>query len=236
MTELTADGLTLSLPDGRTVRVRLRNLDDYEQNPANPVLHPQRNRDVLVDSVKRLRALRSGVAKEGRLAAGNLTQQAMREAGINQVVEVQTDGEAWVMVDRSDLTEEDFRLAAYYDQQSGMLATWDADQVAADIDASGGERLLALMFSQPEIQAILAPPGPELDFLGLPAGETPTRQNNNMSQTRQSTATHGLQWGEIRVVMPATLYERAMAHCVQAESMLAGISRVIEAGLDVVEN
>jgi len=141
MTELTQEGLELQLPDGRTVRVRLRALDDYQQNAENPVAHPERNRQLVMDSVRKLRALRSGVAKDGKLAAGNLTQQAMREAGITDVVEVSTDGEAWVMVDRSNLTEEDFKLAAYYDQQSGMLAAWDADQVAADaaagLDLSG---------------------------------------------------------------------------------------------------
>jgi len=125
---------------GTNIKWRLRHVADFEQNPTNPVAHSKANLDLVTKSIKRFGALRSGVSSHGKLLAGNLTQRGMIEAGIQDVLEISGDGSIWTVVERDDLSETEQQMAAYYDQQASFQATWDADQVAADI---GQEALTA---------------------------------------------------------------------------------------------
>jgi len=77
----------------------------------------------------------------------------MAEAGVEDVVEVTTDGKTWVIVNREDLTPEQEREAAYYDQRGAELAGWDADQLLADLE--GGLDLSGL-FGKDELDELLA--------------------------------------------------------------------------------
>jgi hypothetical protein len=140
---------------GTNVRVRMRHVSEYRPNPSNPVSHNLRNFSTILESVRKLGALRSGFSSGGVVLGGNLTMDAMVEAGIEWVVEVQTDGNTWAMVDRPDLTPEMQRLAAYYDQQSARLATWNADQVAVDLSENATLRDL---FYDRELAAIVRDP------------------------------------------------------------------------------
>jgi len=135
------------------VKVTRKKLADYVQNPDNPVAHDPRNLDVVVDSIHKVGAFRSGAASRGKILAGNLTWEAMAEAGVEDVVEVTTDGKTWVIVNREDLTPEQERQAAYYDQRGAELAGWDADQLLADLE--GGLDLSGL-FGKDELDALLA--------------------------------------------------------------------------------
>jgi hypothetical protein len=86
------------------VRLRLRSLADYRQNEENPVSHTPRNAQAVLESIHKIGAARSGFASDGVIYGGNLTWEMMAEAGIEGVVEVTTDGNRWVMVNRPDLT------------------------------------------------------------------------------------------------------------------------------------
>jgi hypothetical protein len=135
------------------VRVRLRSLADYEQNPENPVRHTPRNLGAVIESIHKVGAARSGFASKGKVLAGNLTWEAMAEAGIEGVVEVTTDGTKWVMVNREDLTPEQEKQAAYGDQQGAFLAGWELDQVLTDVQS---EVDLSGIFSEFEFEDLVA--------------------------------------------------------------------------------
>ena len=135
------------------IKVERKKLADYIQNPQNPVAHSPRNYGVLIDSIQEVGAFRSGAASKGKMLAGNLTLEAMAEAGIEEVLEVTTDGKVWVVVNREDMTPEQERKAAYYDQRSATLADWNPEQIVLDIEAGldlGG------MFYEDELKDILA--------------------------------------------------------------------------------
>ena len=136
--------------DVKTIRKKLA---DYFQNPDNPVEHNSRNLGVVVDSIQKVGAFRSGAASKGKMLAGNLTWEAMAEAGIEDVIEITTDGKTWVVVNRDDLTPEQEKEAAYFDQRSGELATWDIDQLLADVNAGVD---LSGVFRSDEIDELLA--------------------------------------------------------------------------------
>lgn len=74
------------------------------------------------------------------------------EAGIEAVVEVESDGHTWLMHERPDLTEEQQQLAAYADQAAAMQASWSAEQVAADVEAGVD---LGGMFYPEELDAVV---------------------------------------------------------------------------------
>ena len=59
---------------GTSIKIRLRSLADYRQNENNPVAHSPRNFGVVVDSVRKLGALRSGFSSKGKILGGNLLQ------------------------------------------------------------------------------------------------------------------------------------------------------------------
>ena len=136
---------------GRSI-VRLKALTEYRQNEQNPVAHSPRNFSTVLESIRKFGGLRSGVSSKGKLIAGNLTSEAMMEAGIEQVLEVESDGQTWLMHERPDLTEEQQQLAAYFDQAAAMQASWSAEQVAADVEAGVD---LGGMFYPEEIVGIL---------------------------------------------------------------------------------
>lgn len=158
------------------VKVRHTRLSDYRQNEANPVAHNPRNLGAVVESVRKVGAFRSGAASKGKILAGNLTWEAMAEAGIEEVIEITTDGKAWVVVNRDDLTPEQERYYAYADERASELAEWNPEQVAADA-ASGMET--RGLFSDAELMAILAKADTraEYGFLdAIPTGDAPVME------------------------------------------------------------
>lgn len=134
------------------VRVRLRSLADYRQNEENPVSHTPRNLGAVIESIHKVGAARSGFSSKGKILAGNLTWDAMSEAGIEGIIEITTDGKRWVMVNREDLTLEQEKQAAYGDQHGAFLAGWELDQVLADVEA---ELDLSGLVTDIELEAIL---------------------------------------------------------------------------------
>lgn len=150
------------------VRVRLRSLADYRQNPENPVSHTPRNLGAVLSSIEKVGAARSGLSSKGKILAGNLTWEAMAEAGIEGIIEVTTDGTQWVMVNREDLTEAQEKQAAYGDQQGSFLAGWELEQVLADV--SDGVDLSGI-FAGFELENILGDLAGDVEAVDAPEAQ-----------------------------------------------------------------
>ena len=135
----------------------------------------ERGRELLLKSLKELGAGRSIlVDKEGNVIAGNKTLEAAQKLGLKVRV-VQAEKGELVAVQRSDLDLDDgsgeARRLAYLDNRVAELdLSWDAEQVAADVEA--GLNLDGLGFLDKELQELLAQveqgngkedPGAEMD-------------------------------------------------------------------------
>jgi DNA modification methylase len=159
------------------VRVRLRSLADYRQNPENPVSHTPRNLGSVVESIYKVGAARSGLASDDTIYAGNLTSEAMALAGIEGIIEITTDGTQWVMVNRPDLTPEQRKQAAHGDQWSAMLAEMNVDQLLADIEAGVN---LDGIYSEFDLEAILGEVLVETE-----TGEAPEAQTDRAAELQE---------------------------------------------------
>ncbi len=123
-------------------KVTEKTIYDYTPDPSNANKGSEEGQAMIEDSLHEVGPGRSLVAdKNDVLAAGNKTQQAALDAGITQVIEVETDGDAIIVHKRRDwdMTKEDggqARRYAYFDNRASQLSmVWDALQVKADLDA-----------------------------------------------------------------------------------------------------
>lgn len=122
-------------------KVTRRKITDYIPDPDNANLGNERGLQMIEDSLQAVGAGRSLVADKGDVvAAGNKTLEAAVNAGITDVVEVETDGKTLIVHKRSDFDLSDpknpARKYAYYDNRASEVSlTWSAEQIAADIEA-----------------------------------------------------------------------------------------------------
>ena len=121
-------------------RVTRRKLSDYRPDPHNANRGTERGIYMLDRSIEEVGLARSIVAAaDGTIPAGNKTLQAAADAGIEDVIEVETDGRALVVVKRTDwetVNAEQARRYAYYDNRASEVGLeWDAERVLADLDA-----------------------------------------------------------------------------------------------------
>jgi len=120
------------------IKVRKRKLSEYQHDPNNPNKGSTRGKLILTKSLKERGAARSVVAaSDDVFLAGNQTVDAAREVGITDVIEIETDGSALVVVKRRDLRsgDDEARLLAYEDNRARDPASWDAEQVLIDLEA-----------------------------------------------------------------------------------------------------
>ena len=116
-------------------------LSEFVGDERNANKGTEEGQTSLRKSVQELGAGRSLVAdKHGTLIAGNKTKEALEAEGITGVVVVETDGTEVVIVKRTDMDLEDLqgsaRQYAYLDNRVGQVSlSWDAEQIAADIEA-----------------------------------------------------------------------------------------------------
>jgi DNA modification methylase len=137
------------------IRVKRRKLDEYKNDPQNANAGTERGAQMIEDSLESVGSGRSLLADGGDyLVAGNKTRAAAERAGITEVIEVETEGEAIIVHKRRDwdlLSPEDrrARLAAYLDNRSSQISmSWDANQIAADVMAGLD---MGLMFDPSEL-------------------------------------------------------------------------------------
>lgn len=136
-----------------------KKLGDLRQDPRNARRHTERNVGMIRDALTEVGAGRSIlIDEENRIIAGNGTVRAAAEAGITKVHVVDTPPDTLVAVRRTDLTPEQKRRMALFDNRSAELAEWDAN-VLAQLAAEG--TLLDDLFAPDELQALVEPAGDE---------------------------------------------------------------------------
>ena len=122
-------------------KITKKKLKDYKPNPDNHNLGTERGAQMLEKSLNRYGAGRSLLAdKDGMLIAGNQTLQAASDAGIEDVIEITTDGKTLVVVKREDLDLDDpddtsaIELG-YMDNRSHEVSfRLDVQQISADVE------------------------------------------------------------------------------------------------------
>ena len=121
-------------------RVTRRKLSDYTLDPRNANRGTERGIYMLDRSIEEVGLARSIVAAaDGTIPAGNKTLQAAADAGIEDVIEVETDGRALVVVKRTDWETVDVEQARKY-----AIATALAHQTRSQLtDRSRGATLVA---------------------------------------------------------------------------------------------
>jgi DNA modification methylase len=121
-------------------------------DPHNRRKHNARNLAMVAESLAAVGAARSIVIDEDNvILAGNGVTSAAAAAGIERVRVIEADGDELVAVRRRNLTPEQKRALAMYDNRAGELAEWHVEQLSAD-RAAGLD--LKPWFSAEELAAI----------------------------------------------------------------------------------
>lgn len=148
------------------VKVRRKKLTDYKPNPRNHNTGSERGAEMIEHSFNTYGAGRSLLADaNGTLIAGNQSQQGALEAGIENVIEIETTGDTVVVVKRVDLDlERDVKAAelGYIDNRANQVSLhYDVAQIVADVERGVD---LSEMFTPSELGDVLGTIDvPELD-------------------------------------------------------------------------
>lgn len=127
----------------------VNHLGDLTPDPQNARKHNERNIGQIVSSLQEVGAGRSILIDEnGVILAGNGVVEAAGIAGLENVKVVDADGDTIIAVRRKNLTAEQKRRIALWDNRAAELAEWDVDVLAASTELLDG------IFSKTE-QAIL---------------------------------------------------------------------------------
>lgn len=114
----------------------VKHIGDLKPDPHNRRKHNPRNIGMIVDALHQVGAARSIVVDEDNIIlAGNGVIEAAAQAGIERVRVIEADGNEIIAVKRTGLTEEQKRKLALFDNRTAELAEWDAEQIAADLEA-----------------------------------------------------------------------------------------------------
>lgn len=152
-------------------------------DPANARKHNPRNVGLIERALGEVGAARSIVIDEnGVVLAGNATVEAAAAAGIERMQVVDADGETIIAVRRRNLTPDQKKRLALFDNRTSELADWDIEQLLADRDA--GIDLASVGFSDFELAELLNEPmspfDPSAEWQGMPEFEqddqTPVKQ------------------------------------------------------------
>lgn len=142
----------------KKLKVTQKKLTDYQPNPHNHNEGTERGGQMLEKSFNKYGAGRSLVAdKNGKLIAGNQSMQGAIDAGMVDVIEVETDGNQIVVVKRTDLDLEgqDTRAVelAYMDNRAHEISfVLDEDQLEADVNRGVD---FSAMYTPAELDALL---------------------------------------------------------------------------------
>lgn len=177
-------------------KITHRKLTEYRPDPHNANVGSERGQYMLDQSVQEVGATRSLVAAaDDAIPIGNHAMQALVDAGIVDVIEVETDGRQVVVVKRRDWETVDdptARRAAYFDNRTSEVSlTWNVEQILADTGAGVD---LSDMFFEHEIADLVNAAlgeaaqydvlggvpdvGQALDAAETAAGDDPARRQN----------------------------------------------------------
>ena len=135
-------------------------LDTLQPDPRNARSHTDENLALITGSLREVGAARSIVIDEDDVVlAGNATVEAARAAGLTSVQVIEADGDTLIAVRRRNLTPEQKRRLALFDNRAAELATWDRDVLRALAE----ETDLAGIFSDDDLASLLAD-APDITF------------------------------------------------------------------------
>lgn len=121
------DSHTLHTPD---------HIKDLVEDPDNRRKHTPRNVGMIADSLQAVGAGRSvTIDEDNRLIAGHGVVEAAGQVGITKLKIVDATGDEIVAVRRTNLTAEQKRQMAMYDNRTSELSEWNIDQLVEDQDA-----------------------------------------------------------------------------------------------------
>lgn len=173
----------------KPITVKRRSIDDYKDDPRNANKGSERGSQMVEDSLTTVGPGRSLVADANDyLPAGNKTKAAAKRAGITEVIEVETDGDAIIVHKRRDwdlLSDEDkrARLYAYFDNRTSQISLdWSNEILAADF-TDGLD--MSMLFDPGELAFHI---GNELVYgIGdtLPSKQQPTEEKPDLGKELQ---------------------------------------------------
>lgn len=194
--------------------------DQFVPHPANARLHPELQRRVVGELLGELGQiapiLESGFS--GYLIDGHeRVWQALNTTPISEL--------DYAILDFQSEAEE-LRALATFDPVTG-LATYDSTKLNDLLKAANpnGSQAISEMMSHLTAQFMNVPGAPVSDF---------SRTNNNLDKLNHHTGQFiGFHFGEIQVVIPREIYERALKWVNQAEheSRQAAVLKLLESGL-----
>src|SRR5262245_13306179 len=128
-------------------------IGDLRYDPQNRRRHGDRNIQMISDAIAAVGTARSIVIDEDDvILAGEGVTRAAKAAGITKVRVIDASGDELIAVRRSDLTPEQKRALAIYDNRAGELSEWNDAQLEADRAAG----LTLQPFWTPEEEAEMA--------------------------------------------------------------------------------
>jgi|TARA_Y100000033_G_scaffold7475_1_gene6355 hypothetical protein len=135
-------------------------IKDLKSDHKNARRRTDRSAELIKESLQRYGAARSIVIDEdNRILAGNGTIEGAKEAGINRIRVIETDGDEVIAVRRTGLTEEQKVGLALADNRTADLSEWDQEM----LNRLGEQHDISLFFSQDDLDDIL-----ETDVEALP--------------------------------------------------------------------
>jgi len=212
-------------------------LADLKPDLANARAHNPRNIGMIADALQQVGAARSIVVDEDNvILAGNGVVEAAAQAGIERVQFVDADGETLIVVRRKGLTPEQKKKLALYDNRTGELATWDAAQIAAELEAGLD---LSGMFYPEELSALLEQAAEAV--IGATATDRDQQGVNSTWDQVKGAAADRVVIGEIETRLPQPVIDRVVGVLrLQYEKTRAPVHETLEAillaGIDPFEN
>jgi ParB-like chromosome segregation protein Spo0J len=101
-------------------------LETLTEDPANPRTHTDQNIGMITDSIKAVGFGRSIVLDgDNVVRAGNGTLRAAKKAGLKKVRIIDVEGDEVVALRRKNLTDDQKKLLALFDNRAGELAGWN---------------------------------------------------------------------------------------------------------------
>jgi len=127
-------------------------IKDLKSDHKNARKRTDRSAELIKESLQRYGAARSIVIDEdNRILAGNGTIEGAKEAGINRIRVIETDGDEVIAVRRTGLTEEQKVGLALADNRTADLSEWDQEM----LNRLGEQHDISLFFSQDDLDGIL---------------------------------------------------------------------------------
>ena len=130
----------------------MTSIKDLKSDHKNARKRTDRSAELIKESLQRYGAARSIVIDENnRILAGNGTIEGAKEAGIDRIRVIETDGDEVIAVRRTGLTEEQKVGLALADNRTADLSEWDQEM----LNRLGEQHDISLFFSQYDLNGIL---------------------------------------------------------------------------------